>query len=423
MGYDGKIQQGWEEKRLDEIAEIRFSGVDKKIDTTQKPVILCNYMEVWKNPYIHAGLNFSSGSVSPEEYERFRLQPGDVLITKDSETREEIAEPSVVRDKIDNLVLGYHLALIRPKHNLVDGFFLAAKLRLPEVRTQFIRAAAGATRYGLGLEAVKSAKVRLPKLLVQRRIAEVLQSVDNAIDQTRAVIEQTRRVKTALLQNLLTHGLPGQHRKYKSFKWLSRIPSDWNVVQFKDISNVVRGSSPRPAGDPRYFNGNHKPWVTVLEVTRDDWIYLTSTTTMLTKEGVGQSRLLKSGTLILSNSGATLGVPKILSIESCANDGIAAFLDLNKSADKAFLYYYLIRMTSTFRDVIAPGLGQPNLNTDLIGEMAIPLPPIDEQRAIATTLFEIDKRIRSDEGHAIQLIQTKAALSQALLNGQIRIIK
>ena len=255
----------------------------------------------------------------------------------------------------------------------------------------------------------------------QTRTAHLLDALDDAIAQTRAVIDQTRRVKLALLYDLLSRGLPGRHRKYKPFKWLGGIPADWDIVQFRDISEVVRGSSPRPAGNPRYFNGDFIPWVTVLEVTRDDWVYLTATTTQLTEEGAGQSRQLKSGTLILTNSGATLGVPKIIRINCCANDGIAVFLNLNKSADKLFLYYYLASMTSVFRDVIAPGLGQPNLNTDLIGEMVVPLPPIDEQRAIAAILFEADSRTQAEECHAQQIRQMKAALSQALLTGIIRV--
>jgi type I restriction enzyme S subunit len=138
-----------------------------------------------------------------------------VLLTKDSETPEEIAEPSVVRDSIADLVLGYHLALLRPDPERVIGSFLAAQLREPQFRAHFVRVASGATRYGLTLDAVKGAEVWLPSLPEQRRIAEILTAVDDAIEATRAVIDQTRRLKTALLQDLLTHGLPGRHSEFR----------------------------------------------------------------------------------------------------------------------------------------------------------------------------------------------------------------
>ena len=91
---------------------------------------------------------------------------------------------------------------------------------------------------------------------------------------------------------------------------------------------VVRGGSPRPAGDPALFNGDYSPWVTVAEITKDDNIYLTETETFLTKKGSEQCRVFSKGTLLLSNSGATLGVPKILSIDANANDGVVGFEDL-----------------------------------------------------------------------------------------------
>jgi type I restriction enzyme S subunit len=75
-------------------------------------------MEVWKNPYIHKHLNFMEGSATSKEIERFGLRCGDVLLTKDSETKDEIAEPSLVREQIDSLVLGYHLAQLKQFPNI-----------------------------------------------------------------------------------------------------------------------------------------------------------------------------------------------------------------------------------------------------------------------------------------------------------------
>jgi type I restriction enzyme S subunit len=147
-----------------------------------------------------------------------------------------------------------------------------------------------------------------------------------------------------------------------------------------DISRVVRGSTPRPAGDPRFFNGREVPWITVSEITRTSSVYLSSTTTSLTAEGAKHSRHLKSGTVVLSNSGWTLGVPKVLAIDGCANDGVAAFLELSPAILPEFLYYSLKRLTDYFRIVVAAGGDQPNLNTARIASVEIPLPPIQEQQ-------------------------------------------
>jgi len=205
---------------------------------------------------------------------------------------------------------------------------------------------------------------------------------------------------------------------------LGIIPSDWSFKKFDKISSIVRGSSPRPAGDKRYFNGSFIPWLTVASLTNisDSQIVVIQTETYLTEEGSKQSRQLEKGTLILSNSGATLGVAKILGIRCCANDGIAAFINWNENeVDRRYAYYYLNSRTKYFRDVVAPGNGQPNLNTDLIGLENIPLPPLPEQRAIARVLSTWDEAINKTQALITQKELRKKWLMQMLLTGKLRL--
>jgi type I restriction enzyme S subunit len=202
------------------------------------------------------------------------------------------------------------------------------------------------------------------------------------------------------------------------------IPIDWGLKRFNMISKVVRGGSPRPAGHPMYFNGSFIPWLTVASITgiSDSQNVIVETEGYLTEEGSTQSRKLEKGTLILANSGATLGVAKILGIECCANDGIAAFLEWKeKAADRLFALYYLNSRTKYYRDVVAPGNGQPNLNTELIGIELIPLPPLQEQKAIANILSLIDKAITQNNKLIAQKELRKKWLMQNLLTGKKRL--
>ena len=126
-------------------------------------------------------------------------------------------------------------------------------------------------------------------------------------------------------------------------EWLGEVPEHWNVSKFGYISQVVRGGSPRPAGDPALFNGDYSPWVTGAEITNDDEVYLCETETFLTKKGSEQCRVFISGALLLSNSGATLGVPSILKIDANANDGVVGFENLKLNHE--FAYFYLSSLT------------------------------------------------------------------------------
>jgi type I restriction enzyme S subunit len=200
------------------------------------------------------------------------------------------------------------------------------------------------------------------------------------------------------------------------------IPEGWEVKRLGEIGKVVRGGSPRPAGDPKFFDGDFIPWLTVAALTNipDHQLEVRHTESRLTQEGAKRSRTLQPGTVIIANSGATLGVAKVSSIECCANDGVAAIIDQH-IGNKAFICYCINAQTQRLRDVVATGNGQPNLNTGLIKEIAIPWPPQDEQAAIAECFSDLDKLLHSLENAAVKKHRLKQAAMQELLTGKRRL--
>ncbi len=215
-----------------------------------------------------------------------------------------------------------------------------------------------------------------------------------------------------------------RYPKYKDsgVEWLGEVPEHWNVKQIRTIATVVRGASPRPAGDPTYFGGDATPWVTVAEITKDDQVYLSETESFLTEEGAKLSRVFEQGTVIYSNSGATLGVPKILAINACANDGVVGFEQLQKEIHPHFLYHYLSSITDAIREKVKQGSGQPNLNTDIVKALQLGVPPFPEQVAISRFLTcetaKIDELI-AEQQRLIELLKKKrqAVISHAVTKG------
>lgn len=200
------------------------------------------------------------------------------------------------------------------------------------------------------------------------------------------------------------------------------MPEDWVVKRLGELGQVVRGGSPRPAGDPRFFNGQFIPWLTVASLTNlpDSQIYVAETASGLTEEGAVRSRTLEAGTLIIANSGATLGVAKVLKIRCCANDGIAAIIN-QRYGDKEFLCHFINTRTTHLREVVATGNGQPNLNTALIREIQVPLPPAVEQRAIAEALSDVDSLLGALDALIAKKRAIKQAAMQQLLTGKTRL--
>jgi len=258
--------------------------------------------------------------------------------------------------------------------------------------------------------------------------------VDRLVAKKRELIERLKEKRTALISRTVTRGLPpaatraaglpaNPPLKPSGTSWLGDIPEHWEVKKFGYISIVVRGASPRPAGDARYFDGDFIPWITVGEVTKDEKVFLSGTETMLTEEGAANSRTIRSGTLVLTNSGATLGVPKILAVTGCANDGVVAFEGLSKDANKFFLYYFLRSLTENLRDRIKQGSGQPNLNTEIVKALCVPFPPLPEQAAIAAYLDEetakLDALVAKVEEAVKRLQEYRTALITAAVTGKI----
>jgi type I restriction enzyme, S subunit len=219
-------------------------------------------------------------------------------------------------------------------------------------------------------------------LAVQGKLVEQ----DPGDEPAEKMIEEIRKIKALLFAKgkLKSDKAPDTRRESSVDH---RIPQSWCWSNLQEIFEISRGGSPRPAGDPRFFGGRI-PWITVGELTKDSSRYLTETSAGLTEEGSTRSRFINPGDLLLTNSGATLGVPKISRILGCINDGVAVLRLFHKFDFNSFAYLFLSSQTTVFRSV-NQGMGQPNLNTGIIAGWPIPLPPLAEQKRIVAKVDEL----------------------------------
>ena len=195
--------QGWKEVRLGDVAVIIVSNVDKKTDPSEEAVRLCNYTDVYKREFIDPSQVFMHATASTAQIRRFRLEASDVVITKDSETASDIAMPTFVRESADDLICGYHLAIIR-SGSLLNGHFLKYWFELPETRYYFGSRANGAIRFGLTIDGITGAIMGLPPLAEQLKIAKVIYGVETQIEVLAGKTQKLRTEKRALMQKLLT---------------------------------------------------------------------------------------------------------------------------------------------------------------------------------------------------------------------------
>ena len=176
--------------RLGEIANVDISGIDKKTKDGEQAVRLCNFTDVYYNWAItknmYDGLMLASASES--DIKTFSLRKGQVAITKDSETRDDIGVATYIADDFEDVVLGYHCALITPKMDIPEkeriyGKYLNALLHTKYAQKYFSNNATGSgQRYTLSKEAIEDMLVYLPTYEEQVRIGNYLSDIDNKIE-------------------------------------------------------------------------------------------------------------------------------------------------------------------------------------------------------------------------------------------------
>lgn len=258
-------------------------------------------------------------------------------------------------------------------------------------------------------EHIQQVRKTILNLAVRGRLVPQNPNAEPASELLRRIqMEKTRLAKEGDLKKDKTvwDGLPKEPPHELPLNWV------WTCLQ--DVFEISRGGSPRPAGDPRYFGGPI-PWITVREITKDGDKYLTNTEGGLTEEGATRSRFINPGDLLLTNSGATLGVPKISLIRACMNDGVAVLRLFHSVPLNDFAYLYLHSQTDAFRKV-NQGMGQPNLNTPIIAGWFFPLPPLAEQHRIVAKVDELMALCDALEAQLITTAATSRQLLEAAIN-------
>lgn len=229
----GEIPEHWEVRKLKYVANCFPSNIDKHSKEDEKQVRLCNYTDVYKNDYITDSMDLMLATATDEQIEKFTLLQGDVIITKDSETANDIAVPAYVKEPLTNVVCGYHLSVLRPYETLY-GEFLFRILQCKEINIQFEVRSNGVTRVGLGVYDLKNAKIPVPPHKEQSQIVDFISKETATIYTTISKIEKelalTEEYKTALIAEAVTGKI--DVREYQ-------VPEIMEEVTYEEIEEEI----------------------------------------------------------------------------------------------------------------------------------------------------------------------------------------
>lgn len=417
----------WRTEPLERIAEIRSSNVDKKSNAGEEPVRLCNYMDVYSREYITADIEFMEATATHAEVQRFGIERGDVMITKDSETPDDIGIPAVVVDDIPKLVCGYHLALIKPNRDEVDPVYLAKQLGLSDTARYYGRLANGSTRYGLSYQSIARTPIRLAPLPEQQRIAEILSAVDEAIEQTEALIAKTQQIKAGLMHDLFTRGViaDGQLRppreeapqlyKESSLGW---IPTEWEVRPCSEVSELITvGIVIRPAqyyvpeGVPAFRSAN----IREIGIDSSDLVFISpQANALLAKSQVRAGDVLSVRT---GYPGTSAVVPTEFAGANCIDILITRPSNCLRSAFLAAWINSSFGKEQVLRK--QGGLAQQHFNVGELRDLLVALPATSEQDEIVARLSAVNDKLAAEEKLVTKYQSVKRGLMQDLLTGRV----
>ena len=419
------MNANWSTCKLGDIADVRVSNVDKKTSNAETPVKLCNYMDVYANDYVTKSIDFMAASASKSEIERFRLQAGDVIITKDSETPDDIGVPAVVTDSIDGLVCGYHLALVRPRSDIVDSIYLAKQLSTAPIARYFALNASGSTRFGLPISAIEDTRIPVAPKPEQSKIAEILSTVDRAIEQTEALIAKQQRIKTGLMQDLLTRGID-EHDNLRSeqthqFKDspLGRIPMEWDTRRFADITpnNAPIGYGIVQPGAYDY-TGAKVAGIYTINSRFQEW-YMSANRI---EQAYVRSRI-RPGDVLLSIKG-TAGRVGVVPEETTGNISrdiarIRPIKEINPH------YLRCLMLSDFFQRYLGNaevGTTRAEISIKILRDLYVIKPPAPEQDEIVNRVRSVEQSIDQNDAMCNKLYSLKNSLMQDLLTGKCRVI-
>ena len=353
------------------------------------------------------------------------LRTDDVLTNKDGAQTGKVGWYHPSRDLV--ACINEHVFLLRGEPDRITQGYLYYSLLSDSGQAQIRLQISGSAQPGLKTGFTKGVTVEFPTdIREQSMIVRVLSTVDRAIEKTEALIAKYQRIKTGLMQDLLTRGIDehGNLRSEHTHKFkdspLGRVPVEWDVTLLDYLA--VRGSGHTPNKQrPTYWNGGIK-WVSLADSRKLDDLYISKTDKEISELGLRNSSavLHPAGTVILSRD-AGVGKSAILAHEMAVSQHFMAWRCKPRKLDNIYLYYWLQRDKPRFEG-IASGSTIVTIGLQFFRAYSIAAPrEVDEQIAISTKLRNADSAIAQTTLHSRKLRRLKTALMQDLLTGNRRV--
>jgi type I restriction enzyme S subunit len=411
MGNNTIPNENWRKSQLGQLADFVNGRAFKPSDWTRAGIPIIRI----QNLNGGAEFNYFAGLVE----KRFSVQTGDLLFSW-SGTRGTSFGPHFWRGPPG--MLNQHIFNVRNLRGMEQKFLFYALSNITSAIEARAHGGTGIVHITKGqLEAFE---VPLPPLSEQRKIAAILSSVDDVIEKTEEVIERVRVVKKAMMQELLTRGLPGRHTRFNKTE-LGEMPEEWEVLQLRDVCDFQVGfpfkSAEFSAEGDRLLRGSN------VAPGQIDWATDKTRYFSRCRRSEVREYVLEPGDIVIGMDRPFVGAGfKIARIGECDLPAlllqrVGRFRELSARFDPDYLW---VVARSSFIEghlrVQQKGTDLPHISRDEILASLIPLPRIHEQREIGSAVATLDRRLLTECDSLAHHRLVKAALMSVLLTGELR---
>lgn len=370
------------------------------ISDTGTPFVLYGELYTTYNEVTYKIHRRTRRTVESEYYSRI----GDVIIPTSGETAEEIATACCIM--VPGVILAGDLNIYRTDE--FDGRYISYIVN-HVVNRQISEVAQGISIIHINAKELKKIEFSYPELSEQKAIADVLDCFDEHMANLSELIEKKKAIRDGALEDLIS----GKTR-LKGYK------TEWVDHKLGDFLKIGRGASPRPIEAYITLNPDGVNWIKIGDAPRHGK-YIVHTEEKITSAGAAHSVEVSVGDFILSNS-MSFGRPYILSVSGCIHDGWLKLYDYQATVDKEFLYYLLSSdKVKEQYEAYAAGSGVQNLNKNVVKQVEVKLPSLEEQKEIATVLSSMDIEIESLEDEREKMVQIREGVMIDLLTGKVRL--
>lgn len=304
---------------------------------------------------------------------RANVQPkcGDVLFARMQNTEKVI----IIDERIEkDYIFSTGFMSIKPKEDVLDSNYLSFFFKSKYFNRQKDKLCNGGTQKALNNKSAENITFPLPDFDQQKQIAKTLDKAQELIDLRKESIAKLDELAKSIFIDMF--GDPVSNHK------------GWEVKKLGKLMKVRRGASPRPISQ---FTGGTIPWIKIGDATKGSNLYIEKTKEHIIEEGKSKSVYLEKGSLVFANCGVSLGFCRILKIDGCIHDGWLSFEELDKSINSIFILNLINHSTQKLRDSASGGT-QPNLNTSIMKDFDIYLPPIELQNKFASIIEKIEEQ-------------------------------